>query len=108
MAAPLGEFWYSIDDDSERFSAERPSPTDELEWLAEIAAEDYFHNHDGWDASWPTNIAIYEDAEGPRLATFFVEMESRPDFCARRIVEATSGTATRTQTTEATPESETP
>jgi hypothetical protein len=92
---PQQEFWYSIDDDSERFSAERPPRTDELEWLAEIAAEDYYNNHDGREASWPTNIAIYDDAEGPRLATFFVEMSSRPEFCARRHAEASGSTTSK-------------
>lgn len=73
------EFWYSTDGET-RYQL----PTIFAEWrdIAVDAAEDYHHNHDGWEAEWPVDIAIYETEEGPMLARFRVERETVPQFSA--------------------------
>ncbi|MGY6251520.1 hypothetical protein ACXIUS_28985 [Bosea thiooxidans] len=50
-------------------------------WLvATDLAEDYHHNHDGWEASWPLELRIYKDAA--EVARFSVEREIQPVFYA--------------------------
>jgi hypothetical protein len=48
------------------------------------AAEDYYSNHDGWEAKWPLTFTIYESEEGLEVAAFDVEMEAVPQFTASR------------------------
>ena len=40
---------YGIYPDEERYEFRSVFTTDSTYWLAEEAAEDFFHNHDGWD-----------------------------------------------------------
>ncbi len=54
----------------------------DLESAAAIAAEDYFRNHDGWEASWPQTICV--ELEG-KTQVFKVNMEAEPHFYASEI-----------------------
>ncbi len=76
---------YSLEDYFEE------SRTFEITWenttphhLAEIAAEDYFNNGEGWSdfESWPLIFTIYTP-DGERLGMFEVELEAMPSFFAR-------------------------
>ena len=53
----------------------------ELHWARECA-ENYHHQHDGWEASWPVDIALYID--GVLIGVFEVEREAEPVFIARK------------------------
>lgn len=55
---------------------------DDLRFVAESAAEDYYDNHDGWEASWPKVFAIHESADGPVVALFEVHRDFSPTFSA--------------------------
>lgn len=52
-----------------------------VEDVAEEAAEDYYHNHDGWDSSWPQIIYVWNEDE-EYLGASEVEMEAQPHFYA--------------------------
>lgn len=49
--------------------------------IAQIAAEDFHSNHDGWEFDWPLEIELFT-IEGERLGLFSVEMEAVPRFSA--------------------------
>lgn len=51
------------------------------EIMAEACAEDYHSNHDGWEASWPVELRLYED--GTEVARLIVECEHQPAFSVR-------------------------
>lgn len=53
--------------------------------LAEEAADDYHSNHDGWEASWPITFALAATEDGPEVARFEIERETRPEFHACRV-----------------------
>ena len=53
---------------------------DELEYIAEAAAEDFHDNHDGWDHKWPLEFVIAD--ETGQLGIFKVYIEARPEFDA--------------------------
>ncbi len=53
----------------------------ELHWARECA-ENYHNAHDGWEASWPVDIALYLD--GILIGLFEVEREAEPVFIARK------------------------
>lgn len=46
--------------------------------FAQDAAEDYYDNHDGWEASWPLEITVYDGDEC--VGVFDAEMEMTPMF----------------------------
>jgi hypothetical protein len=52
-----------------------------LRWVAQDAAENYWNNHDGWEASWPLEFVILGD-ELEELGRFTVDMEAVPQFYA--------------------------
>lgn len=49
--------------------------------ICDECAEDYWSNHDGWEARWPLEFQIFEteESENP-IATFEVDMEAIPTF----------------------------
>ncbi|AZY52204.1 hypothetical protein [Bordetella avium] len=55
---------------------------DEVE--AEACAEDYFRNHDGFEANWPLTFAIFDGFNGPEIGRWEVELEYEPSFSAVR------------------------
>lgn len=57
-----------------------PSPTS----LAMICGRDFFHEHDGWEASWPIPFQLF-DSDGMPSGTFSVDMEAEPQFIAEPI-----------------------
>lgn len=52
-----------------------------LNYVAEDAAEDFYHNHDGWESTWPLNFVIL-DEDFNELGKFVVNMEAVPSFLA--------------------------
>lgn len=84
----MKDIWYSCEGSDQRFAI---SVTDrfcegrpiEQKWAAQQCAEDWFHEHDGWEASWPRDFSLYaEESGGEPIATLCVEMEAVPDFMA--------------------------
>lgn len=53
--------------------------------VATDLADHFFHNHDGWEHSWPLQFRIYED--GKEVARYSVEQETAPTFHANAIEE---------------------
>jgi hypothetical protein len=51
--------------------------------IVDELADDFHSNHDGWEASWPLQIRIYE--RGQEVARFEVEREYEPSFIAWEI-----------------------
>lgn len=49
---------------------------------AEAAAEDFFHNCDGWESQWPLTFVVLEGDEV--LGRFSVEQRMEPYFIAHR------------------------
>lgn len=52
------------------------------DFLATEAAQDYFDNHDGWEAHWPVTIGLYRTTYTERVATFTTHMNMTPVFSA--------------------------
>jgi len=57
---------------------------DDGEYLAEDAATDYHSNHDGWEASWPVQFAIFTD-DGKLIGKYEVDRDYDPVFSAGEI-----------------------
>jgi hypothetical protein len=76
------DYTYTAHDyeDAQEFELRTIWEPDQVEEVAEEAAEDYFHNHDGWESSWPRPITIFRD--GKKLRTVSVDMEAVPKFFA--------------------------
>jgi hypothetical protein len=56
---------------------------DDLEWIAEECADDFHHNHDGWERSWPVTFTLW-DEQGNSLGDYEVERDVEPVFSAYR------------------------
>jgi|WetSurMetagenome_2_1015567.scaffolds.fasta_scaffold183234_3 hypothetical protein len=54
-----------------------------LDYVAEDAAQDYHDRHDGWESVWPLTIVIL-DEELNELGRFSVEREAVPQFHATK------------------------
>ncbi|EMK7762503.1 TPA: hypothetical protein ACJIYU_004434 [Yersinia enterocolitica] len=57
------------------------------EFLAAIAAEDYWERFDGWESNWPLSFEIFID--GVSAGNFSVDMEQQPTFSATKIAGVT-------------------
>lgn len=49
--------------------------------LGRCMAEDFFHSHDGWEASWPITFHIF-DGKKELIGKVSVSMETEPSFWA--------------------------
>ena len=49
--------------------------------VAEAAAEDFYHQRDGWECAWPLVFAVY-DEDDTCLGSWVVEMVVNPSFRA--------------------------
>lgn len=57
----------------------------DLEFIAEQCAGDYWDNHDGYESNWPLSFRIYkEDDSSGLIYESIVEMEMSPDFSASK------------------------
>lgn len=80
---PSGNFYeYSVEPHDERYAFESKFTPDSKHWLAEDAAEDFFHNHDGWECKWPMVFNVYDDDK--HLGRYSVDVEHQPHFSATR------------------------
>ncbi|WP_419342750.1 hypothetical protein ACM1PE_06760 [Achromobacter sp. PD1] len=61
---------------------QRSSVDDIDEEEAEACAEDYFHNHDGFEANWPLTFALFDGMTGPEIGRWEVDLEFEPSFSA--------------------------
>ncbi len=60
----------------------------EFEMLVEAMADDYLHNHDGWEhRSWPSSAMEFwlYDENKALIAKYMVSLEYEPTFSARRV-----------------------
>lgn len=83
--------YYSVPTHCEesRYELELPDPYClarplEQSEIAELCADDYWSSHDGWEASWPLDFALFESEDGPEIARCLVDMEAVPQFHASR------------------------
>ena len=77
--------WYCVDDNDPRNGVEfavNDRPPYDWSYIAQECAEDYYHNHDGWESSWPQLVYLRESEDGPIVAAFNVDMEAVPQFYA--------------------------
>ena len=94
MSATLEPVWYAVPWDpvgegaSERYSCPVLAIyVGEKPWFDEIArlcADDYHTHHDGWEASWPLTLVLYESEDGPEMARFTVDRVVGPVFIVKR------------------------
>jgi len=74
-------YTYSVDGIDDKFEFKSNGASDRetgRSWLSEEAAEDFFHNHGGWECRWPIVFHLYEDKAF--LGAFSVGVESQPHF----------------------------
>ncbi len=77
--------WYCVDDSEPGNGFElavNDRPPHDWGYIAQECAEDYYHNHDGWESSWPQDVFLRETEYGPIVASFSVHMEAEPQFYA--------------------------
>ena len=60
--------------------------TDELEFIAEDAAQVEFNSHDSWESNWPKTFTIF-DLSGFMLGQLKVELEFEPVFYAHAVAK---------------------
>lgn len=81
--------WYSIEeqdpDGIDRFPLVARVEADSFG--AQMCAEDYYHNHDGWDSRWPQTVVLYESETGPAIAKYLVSLDTTPVFYAQKVVD---------------------
>lgn len=81
---PNGNFYeYSVEPYDDRYSFESKFTADSKHWLAEDAAEEFFHEHDGWESKWPLVFNVYDDDR--HLGRYSVDVEHQPHFSATRM-----------------------
>ena len=81
--------WYRCLADGEESFYEFETTEDDFDrFTAQEVAQDYYDNHDGWEASWPLEFSLHETEGGAELARFVVEMEAEPVFYAAAIAKA--------------------
>jgi len=91
MSGPQATVWYSVNDSDDERHALRCDTRHTQQringtaMLAELCADDYHSNHDGWESRWPLTLSLFESEDGPELARFEIEREARPTFVAHRI-----------------------
>lgn len=78
-------WFYSCPDEGDMWPLLSCYGIDDLDMVAEDAADDYHSNHDGWEAAWPKVFAIHETEDGPELARFEVQRDFAPTFSAALI-----------------------
>lgn len=97
--------WYSVGDDEGEFRStyrvrgydhisvpDDPADLDmDATGLCEMAAEDYHHHHDGWEAIWPTVISLHRTQDGPPVARCEVDREMSPEFRACTVERVDAG-----------------
>lgn len=74
-------YQYEVDGIDDRFDFEDSGSVDwetGRAWVAEASAEDFFHNHDGWECCWPMVFTLYE---GQTLfGKYSIDVVSQPHF----------------------------
>lgn len=61
-------------------SWDRDSP----EYLAEDAADNFHHLHDGWECDWPLTFRVF-DTDGQKIGDFEIDRDMSPVFSATSI-----------------------
>lgn len=74
---------YTIGDDGCHYEMTTKWGKSNPEYIVEDCAEDFYHNRDGWDSSWPVDITVYINRES--IGTFEVECDFEPTFSATKI-----------------------
>jgi hypothetical protein len=82
----MNTYEYTVDKDEARYEF-KSKFVPESYWVFEDAAEDFYHEHDGWECGWPMRFDVYN--EGRWLGARDVHMEMEPNFTAFDIVSAT-------------------
>jgi hypothetical protein len=81
---PVPKYRYRVGDSTQDFEIETSTSFEDHEgdWLAELAAEDYHGEHDGWEGAWPIELHLF-DGDTP-LGSYKIEMDVVPEFTASR------------------------
>ena len=58
---------------------------DDEEYIADLAAEHFYNNCDGWEYEWPIKFEMFYD--GKSIGTFEVEMSMEPTFGSRKVTK---------------------
>ncbi|WP_291385007.1 MULTISPECIES: hypothetical protein [Achromobacter] len=72
---------------------QRSSADDIDEEEAEACAEDYFRNHDGFEANWPLTFALFDGIAGREIGRWEVALEYEPSFTAAQVPQSKGGAA---------------
>lgn len=79
---------YAIENEEERYEFKTVFVSDSetgRNWIAQDAAEDFYNNHDGWEASWPIDFSIFSGEKF--VGSFSVHCEAVPQFSAYRVTQ---------------------
>jgi len=83
----MKEYQYSVDkNDIEDLITFRSTwSVCNVDFIAEEAAQDYWDNCDGWEASWPIKFYIFKERE--LIGSRIIGIEVEPKFVIKRRVE---------------------
>jgi hypothetical protein len=77
------EYQYIVIEHGQKYpfdAAAFEGPLTTLRLVAEVAADHYWHNRDGWEATWPLTFELFRD--GQSLGRCVVDVEAQPLFGA--------------------------
>jgi hypothetical protein len=74
---------YTVGIDDSHYDLDTRWDEESIDYMASDAAEDYFTNHDGFEASWPLNFEIFIDNVSQGIHE--VEFENTPTFTATKL-----------------------
>lgn len=78
--------WYRcIESDPDTFFRLDTRWDNDPEFALTDAAENFYHDHDGWECDWPRTFSLHKSEGGEEWARGLVDMESRPCFSAYEI-----------------------
>lgn len=72
--------YFTVNDQDQVF--ECPKVEDISDYDAQECAEQYYHEHDGWEDTWPIMLGMKDTEDGPVIQMYKVEMEAVPHFSA--------------------------
>lgn len=70
--------WYSYDE--EQGPNGRYNLDCSLDEADDEVPDNFWSEHDGWEAQWPATFYVYESEGGPPVLKLTVEMEAAPEF----------------------------
>ena len=77
----MNEYRYVINDES--FELRSDWNSENHEYVAQDAAQDYYENHDGFESDWPIEIDVFDrdhNHNWVKIGTHSIDVVTEPNF----------------------------